>query len=117
RDVPPELLVMCLSAVLALPVYLAALTFLTDWMARVLDGPKGPARLKIARVSAVSWLFTMLWCAGFTWHSWPTEPDWLTAILVVAWLTPVALVFPYELAVSSANRARYHAEWARLDLN
>jgi hypothetical protein len=113
---PLEALIMCLGAVLALPVYLSGLAFLTDWMEKALYGPPGRFRLKVALVAAGSWVFTMLWCAGLTWRTWPAEPDYLAAILFAAWLTPMALLFPYALAKSSAVRIRYHEEWARLPL-
>lgn len=114
RALPLEGIIMCLCGVLALPLYLAGLAFLTNWMEKALYGPEGRSRLKVALVAAGSWLFTMLWCAGLAWRTWPT--DYLTAILWALWLTPMALLFPYALARSSADRMRYHQEWARLDI-
>src|SRR5438128_562072 len=108
---------MCVCAVLALPVYLSGLAFLTDWMLKALYGPTGCSRLKVALFAAGSWLFTMLWCAVLTWRTWPAEWDYLTAILFAVWLAPMALLFPYALAKSSAIRIRYHEEWARLQLD
>ena len=116
RALPLEALIMCLCGVLALPVYLSVLAFLTDWMEKALYGPTSRSRLKAALVAAGSWLFTMLWCAGLTCHIWPAEPDYLTAIVFAVWLAPMALLFPYALARSSADRMRYHEEWARLDI-
>ena len=113
---PREALVVCLCGVLAIPVYLASLAFLTDWMEKALYGPAGRSRLKVALVAAGSWLFTMLWCAGLTWRTWLAEPDYLTAILFAVWLAPMAVLSPYALAKSSADRRRYHEEWARLDI-
>jgi hypothetical protein len=109
---PPEALLLCVVGVLALPAYLFGLALLTDWMGKAL----GRSRLKVALVAAGSWVFTMSWCAALTWRTWPAEPDYLNAILFVAWLTPVALLFPYALAKSSAVRNRYHEEWARLPI-
>ena len=57
-----------------------------------------------------------MWCAGLTWRTWPAEPDYLTATLFAVWLAPMALLFPYALAKSSAVRRRYHEEWARLPI-
>lgn len=116
RALPLEALIMCLGGIVALLVYLSGLAFLTDWMEKALYGPTGRSRLKAALVAAGSWLFTMLWCAGLTWRIWPTEPNYLSGILFAVWLTPAALLFPYALARSSADRMRYHEEWARLDI-
>jgi len=116
RALPLEALIMCLGAVFALPVYLFGLAFLTDRMEKALYGPTGRSRLKVALVAAGSWVFTMLGCAGMTWRTWPAEPDYLTATLFAVWLAPMALLFPYALAKSSAVRIRYHEEWARLPI-
>jgi ATP-dependent Clp protease ATP-binding subunit ClpC len=116
RALPLEALVLCLGAVLALPVYLFGLAFLTDWMEKALYGLPGRSRLKVALVAAGSWVFTMVWCAALTWHTWPVEPDYLTATWFAVWLTPTALLFPYALARSSAVRRRSHEEWARLPI-
>jgi hypothetical protein len=45
---------------------------------------------EVALVAAGSWLFTMLWCAGQAWRTWPAEPDYLTALLFAIWLAPMA---------------------------
>jgi ATP-dependent Clp protease ATP-binding subunit ClpC len=111
-----EAIIMCLGADFALPVYLSGLVFLTDWMEKALYGRKGRFWLKVALVTAGSWLFTMLWCAGLIWHSWPREPELLTATLFAIGLAPMAFLFPYALAKSSAVRLRYHEEWARLPI-
>jgi hypothetical protein len=116
RALPLEALILCLGPVLALPVYLSGLAFLTDWMEKALYSHTGRSRLKAVFVAAGSWLFTMLWCAGITWSTWPAEPDYLTVILTAVWLTPMALLFPYALARSSADRMRCHEEWACLDI-
>jgi hypothetical protein len=116
RAWPPDALWMCLGGVLALPIYLAGLAFLTDWMENALNRPTGRSRSKVALVAAASWLFTALWCAVLAWPTWRAEWDSLTAILWTVWLTPMALLFPYALARSSADRLRYHEEWARLDI-
>jgi hypothetical protein len=116
RAVPLEALSMSLGAVLALPLYLSGLAFLTDWMEKALYGPPGRSWLKVALVAAGSWVFTMLLCAGLAWPTWPAEPDYLTATLFAVWLAPMALLFPYGLAKSSAVRRRCHEEWARLPI-
>lgn len=116
RELPPEALVLCLCGVLALPVYLTGLTFLADWMEKALNGPTGASRLKVALVAAGSWLFTNLGCAGLAWRTWSSDLDHLTVIVWILWLTPMALLFPYALARSAADRRRYHEEWARLDI-
>jgi len=64
RALPLEALIPCLCAVIALPVHLPGLAFLTDWMEKALYDPTGRSRLKAALVAAGSWLFTNLWCAG-----------------------------------------------------
>ena len=113
---PVEALLLCLGAVIALPVYLSGLAFLADWMEKALHGPTGRSRLNVALVAAGSWLFTNAWCAVLAWGALPADLDYLTAILWVAWLTPMALLFPYALARSADERRRYYEEWARLPI-
>jgi hypothetical protein len=115
RPLPVEAAVLCLCGVLALPVYLFGLAFLTDWMEKALYGPTR-SRFKIALVAGASWLFMNLWCAGLAWPTWLSEFNYPTAILWSAWVTPMALLFPYALARQSVDRMRYHEEWARLDI-
>ena len=105
-----------LGAILALPTYLFGLALLAGWMEQALYGPAGPARLKVALVGAGSCGFMFLICAGFAWRGLLAEWDILSAVLTVVWLTPIALFFPYALARSSADRRRYHEEWADLDI-
>lgn len=107
---PREALLLGLEAVLALPIYLFGLTFLTDWMEK---GLQRHSRFKVTLVGVSSWLFMMLGLAGLTWRTSFADLD---ALLWIAWLTPMALMSPYALARSAVDRRRYHEEWARLDL-
>src|SRR5262249_27067931 len=111
---PREALLLCFDTVLALPAYLFGLTFLTDWMEKTIHGPAKRSRLKVTLIGIGSWLFMMLGLVGLTWRT--ADWDYLTAILWAVWLTLMALLFPYALARSSADRRRYHEEWARLDI-
>jgi hypothetical protein len=113
---PPEALILCAHAVLALPLYLLVLAVLTDRMEKALYGPTGRSWLKVGLVAAGSWLFFMLWCMGLTWRTLLTEWDYVTAVLVLVWLSPMALLFPYALAESSVVRKRYYDEWASLPI-
>jgi len=112
---PREALILVASAIFALPVYLFGLTLLTDWMEKALQEQAGQSRLKIALIVAGSWLIMMLWVAAMTWPA--EEWDYLTAILLTVWLTPLALLIPYALAQSAALRRRYHEEWANLPID
>jgi hypothetical protein len=113
---PREALIICLCGVLALPVYLFGLAFLTGWMEEALDGPAGRSWLKVALVAAGSWLFMLLLVAALTWPTWPAEWDYLDAVLIAVWLGVTIPVLPYALAQSSILRRRYHEEWACLDI-
>lgn len=113
---PREALILCICGVLAMPVYLSVLALLTDWMEKALYGPMGRSWRKVGLVAAGSWLFMLLLIAALTWPTWPAEWDYLSAVLIAVWLTPMALLFPYALARSSADRLRYHEEWACLDI-
>jgi hypothetical protein len=113
---PREALLLCVDAVLALPVYLFGLTFLTDWLEKTLYGAAKRSRLKVTLIGVGSWLFMMLGLVGLTWRTCSADWDYLTAILWAIWLSPMAVFFPYALARSSADRRRYHEEWARLDI-
>jgi hypothetical protein len=115
-DWPREALLLGLDAVLALPAYLFSLTFLTDWMEQTLHGPVKRSRLKVTLIGVGSWLFMTLGLVGLTWRTCSADWDYLTAILWAVWLIPMALLFPYALARSSADRRRYHEEWAHLDI-
>jgi hypothetical protein len=117
-----EVLSICLWglwAVLAVPVYLFGLTFLTDWMEKALYGSAGRSLLKVALVAAGSWLFTLLWLAPMIWPFWSAGLDHLGAVLFAAWpelMVVLAPWFPYALAQSSHLRRQYHEEWACLDV-
>jgi len=116
---PREALLLGLDAVLALPAYLFGLTILTDWMEKALQGPAERSRLKITLIGVGSWLFMMLWVVGrLTWRTLPADWDYLTAILWAVCLAPMlAVMCPYALAKSSADRTRSHEEWARLHID
>lgn len=116
RALPVEAPIMSLCGILAMPVYLSGLAFLTDWMEKALYGPTGRSWRKVGLVAAGSWLFMLLLIAALTWPTWPAEWDYLSAVLIVVWLTPMALLFPYALARSATVRRRYHEEWAYLDI-
>jgi hypothetical protein len=113
---PPEVLIICFGAVLAMPVYLAGLTFLTDWMEKALYGPAGCSRLKIRIVGGASCLFTLLWFAALVWPTWSGGWDSLGVVLVGGWLGLLAPSFPYTLAQSSHEQKCRHQEWAKLDI-
>lgn len=109
-----EALLVCIDAIVAVPVYLFGLILLTDWMEQALAGAPEHSRRKVALIGVGSWLFMMLGLVALSWRT--TEWDFLTAILWVVWLTPMAFLFPYALARSATDRRRYHEEWARLDI-
>jgi hypothetical protein len=113
---PQDALILGVEAVLALPAYLFGLTFLTDWMEKALHGPAGRSRVKVTLIGVGSWLYMMLWVAVLPWRTGPADWDYLTAILVAAWLAPIGCLFPYALAQSAAERRRSHQEWARLPI-
>jgi hypothetical protein len=113
---PGEALILGLGAVLAVPVYLSGLAFLTDWMEKALYGPPGRSWLRIALVVAGSWLFMLLWLAAVSWPTWSVERDYRGAVLLAGWLVVLAPWLPYALARSARLRRQYHEEWAHLDL-
>jgi hypothetical protein len=113
---PREAVITCICGVLALPVYLFGLAFLTDRMERALDGPAGRSRLQVALVAVGSWLFMLLLAVALTWPTWPAEWDYLSVGLIAGWLGVTTSVFPYALAQSSIARRRYHEDWASLDI-
>jgi len=108
-----EVLIPCLGAVLAVPVWLAGLVFLTSWMEKALDGPAGPSRLKLAACAGSS-VFMVLWLAAASWPAWFTRPDYLSVVMIAGFVGAPGLV--YALAQSSLVCRRYHEEWARLDI-
>ena len=109
-----EVLIPCLGAVLAVPVWLAGLAFLTSWMEKALDGPAGSSRLKLAAACAGSSVFMVLWLAAASWPAWFTRPDYLSVVMIAGFVGAPGLV--YALAQSSLVCRRYHEEWARLDI-
>jgi hypothetical protein len=113
---PREVYVGFLGAVIALPVYLAGLTFLTEWMEKALYGPTGRSRLKVALVALASTLFMLVWLTVLSMPAWSVRWDYRSALLVAGSLGFVALGFPYVLAKSSHLRKRYHDEWAHIDI-
>jgi len=110
---PGEAFILLFYPVLALPVFLAGLVFLTDWMEKALYAPTGRSWIKFALGAGGSWLFMLLWFAGVTWHAEWRHWHWL---LIMGCAAVGAPGFTYGLTQSSIRRKRYDAEWARLDI-
>jgi ATP-dependent Clp protease ATP-binding subunit ClpC len=113
---PCEAFILLFYPVLALPVFLAGLIFLTDWMEKALYAPTGRSWIKFALSAAGSWLFMLLWFAGVTWPADWDHWDWDHWLLIMGCAVVGAPGFTYGLAQSSIGRKRYDAEWARLDI-
>jgi ATP-dependent Clp protease ATP-binding subunit ClpC len=111
-----EALTTGVPVVLALPLYLFGLAFLTGGMEKALHGPGGRSWLRVAPVAAGSVLLTVLCVACVSWPAWPADGDPLGAVLVVGGLAAHSVVFAGFLAQSSAARRRYHEEWGRLPI-
>jgi hypothetical protein len=112
---PWEAFVLLFQPVLALPVYLSGLFFLTDWMERSLYGPTGRSWIKAALVATGWLLFMLLWFASVALLFWPAEWDYRFVILILG-LVVVPPWFPYLLAHSSTRRKRQDEEWVCLDI-
>jgi len=110
---PGEAFILLFYPVLALPVFLAGLVFLTDWMEKGLYAPAGRSWSKFALGAAGSWLFMLLWFAGITWPAEWYHWHWL---VFMGCAVAAAPGFTYGLSQSSIARKRYEAEWARLDI-
>jgi hypothetical protein len=113
---PGEALILCLHPVLAIPVWLSGLVFLTNWMENALCGSAGRSRLKVAVVAAGSCLFMALWLAAVSWPIWSARPDYLIEVMIVGCCLG-APGFTYALAQPAHLRRRYHEEWACLDIS
>ncbi len=112
---PTEALLLCVSSLLALPLYLFSLAFLADWMRQALYGPAGRSWLKVALVAVGWWLLTLLVLAGLPLlHGIrPSDSDHVVAVVMAtSWVGNPLL--PFCLAHSSAVRIRDHREWASL---
>jgi hypothetical protein len=111
-----EALTTGVPVVLALPLYLFGLAFLTDGMEKALHGPGGRSWLRVAPVAAGSLLLAVLCVACVSWPAWPADGDQLGAVLVAGGLAAHSVVFAGFLAQSSAARRRSHEEWGRLPI-
>jgi hypothetical protein len=116
RPWPREALLLCVSSVLAWPLYMFGLAFLADWTAKALRSSGRYARLKVVLIGAGSCLLMSLWMAGLTWAAGATPPDCLSAILLALWFLAPTAWFPYVLAQPSLVRIQYHEEWASLPI-
>jgi hypothetical protein len=111
---PREAMITCVYVVLALPVYLFGLAFLTDWIEKGVYDPAGVSRLRVARSAASSLLFLLLFVAGAGWRDWPMGWDHSGSVPLAGTLAAYSVVLAWGLAQSSAGRRRYHGEWGRL---
>jgi hypothetical protein len=112
---------LSVAHIMAVPLYLFSLVFLTDWMRRALYGPTGRSLVSVARVAAGSWLVTLLFAGGLAvlpllFGLSAAEWDLGGGIVLAGWLVLWAPGMAYALAQSSNDRIRYQQEWANLPI-
>ena len=101
-------------AVLALPLYLFALAFLSDWMRQSLTGAAERSWRNMSLVAVSWWLLSLLVLLGppLLMGIWPTSSERMVAVAIASWVgNPLV---PYCLAQSAAVRLRDHQQWATL---
>jgi hypothetical protein len=114
---PREAFVLCGGAVLALPLYLFGLAFLSDWMRQSLTGAAERSWRNISLVAVGWWLLSLLVLVGppLLIGIWPTSSERLVAVAIASWVgNPLV---PYCLARSAAVRLRDHQQWATLSID
>jgi hypothetical protein len=106
---PGEALLTGVFDVLAFPLYLFILAFLTAWMEKALYGPERRSWLWVALIATCSLLFIMLWITS--------SRDSLSGALTAGVVAAHTVFFAGVLAHFSVVRRRYHEEWASLPIH
>lgn len=113
---PKEAILFTVASILALPAFMFALTFATEWIRRALYEPARRSRRKAALLTFGWFAFAMTLFEGATWlgGTAPAHGDYVTRIWLTLWLAASVPWMPWCLAHVADARIRYHREWASL---
>jgi hypothetical protein len=103
-------------AFLGLPLYLFSVAFLTDCFEKAFHERAKVSRPRVALSACIGLLFLLLFVSGAVLPPWLTGLDPFRLVPYASILAALSVVTALSLALSCAERRRYHQEWGRLPI-